>query len=131
MSRLAGIRTRIRLLPGHNEAEERLSEEFRFHVEMQTEQNIRDGMEPQKARRQALIAFGAVERHKESMRDGRRKMAARSPPGHLVRRAWAGKEPGIHSGGRNHDRSRHRRDYRRIHPRQRPAPPAAGSPVFG
>ncbi len=48
-----------------------MEEEFRFHVEMETEQNLRRGMSPQEARRQALLAFGGVERVKEKVRDAR------------------------------------------------------------
>jgi predicted permease len=46
-----------------------LDEEIRFHVEHQTEKNVRAGMTPDDARRQALIQFGGVERTKESARD--------------------------------------------------------------
>lgn len=48
-----------------------MEEEFRFHVDMETEQRIRAGMPPAEARRAALTAFGGMERHRERMRDGR------------------------------------------------------------
>jgi predicted permease len=48
-----------------------MDEEFRFHIEMEIERRVREGTAPDEARRQALIAFGGVERHKEMMRDGR------------------------------------------------------------
>ena len=38
-----------------------LSEELASHVEMATEDNIREGMSPREARRQALIRFGGVD----------------------------------------------------------------------
>ncbi len=47
-----------------------MDEEFRLHIELETEQNLRAGMDPREARRRALLAFGGVERHKEEMRDG-------------------------------------------------------------
>lgn len=70
MSWLTGLRARLRLLVGRRGAEARMEEEFRFHLEMETERRIRAGATPAEARRQALVAFGGVERYRESMRDG-------------------------------------------------------------
>ena len=65
-------RARLRLLLGRRAAESRMTAEFRFHVEMETDQLIRaKGLAPDEARRQALAAFGGVETHKEALRDGR------------------------------------------------------------
>jgi putative ABC transport system permease protein len=72
MSWMKGIGARWRLLFARPAAEERMDEEMRFHLEMETEKNIREGMSREEARRRALIAFGGVEKHKERMRDGRR-----------------------------------------------------------
>ncbi len=47
----------------------RLDEELRFHIDQQTDKNLRAGMSPDEARRQALIKFGGLERFKESTRD--------------------------------------------------------------
>ena len=49
----------------------RLDEELRYHIEQQTEQNIRLGMNPEEARCAALKAFGGVEQAKERSRDAR------------------------------------------------------------
>ena len=49
--------------------DEAMDEEFRFHVDMQTEANIRQGMSAEEARRAARIAFGGRELHKERARD--------------------------------------------------------------
>lgn len=65
-----GVRARMGLLR-RDAAEARMDEEMRFHVEMETEKNLRAGMSPAEARRQALLAFGGTERHREAMRDGR------------------------------------------------------------
>ena len=46
-----------------------LDEEIRFHIEQQTAKNIRAGMAPDEARRQAFIRFGGVEHVKEQTRD--------------------------------------------------------------
>jgi putative ABC transport system permease protein len=56
--------TRLRFLLAptpHRETDE----ELQFHLEQQAEANIAAGMTPQEARRQAVIAFGGVERTKE------------------------------------------------------------------
>ena len=53
------------------DAEHRLNEEVRFHLEMEAEKNEREGMTPHEARRVAATRFGGVERHKESVRDAR------------------------------------------------------------
>ncbi|MEX2582571.1 MAG: ABC transporter permease, partial [Gemmatimonadota bacterium] len=72
MRRIAELRVRLNQLLGRSEAEERMDEEIRFHIEMETEKNIRGGMDPSEARRRALLAFGSVEDHRETMRGGRR-----------------------------------------------------------
>lgn len=72
MNWLDAIRTRLRLLFRRGDAESRMDEEFRFHIEMEAEKLAREeGLEPAEARRRALVAFGGVERHKESLREGR------------------------------------------------------------
>ena len=48
-----------------------LDREMRFHLDMEIEANVRRGMSPGEAHRVAMIAFGGVERHKESARDER------------------------------------------------------------
>jgi hypothetical protein len=57
-----------------------VSDELRFHLEKEIERNIADGMPPDEARRQALIAFGGVDQTKESLRkrsaDGRDSLLA-------------------------------------------------------
>lgn len=60
---------RLRSLRRRNELESGLEQEIRFHIDRQTEKNLRAGMEPDEARRQALIKFGGVEHAKESTRD--------------------------------------------------------------
>lgn len=53
-------------------------EEMRFHLAMETERHLRAGLSPAEARREALLAFGGVLRHKEGMQD-------EQPARHLVR----------------------------------------------
>ena len=65
-------RARIHLILARGAAEARIDEEVRFHVEMETERLVRDeGLTPEDARRRALVAFGGVTQHTETLRDGR------------------------------------------------------------
>jgi putative ABC transport system permease protein len=72
MSWLEGSRARLRLLFGRRAAESRTDEEFRFHLDMETDRLVREaGLSREEARRRALAAFGGVQNHRESMRDAR------------------------------------------------------------
>ena len=51
--------------------EELLRAEFEEHIAMQTAENLRAGLSPIEARRQALLKFGSVEAIKETYRDQR------------------------------------------------------------
>ncbi len=53
------------------ELDDDFDEELASHIEMATEDNIRAGMNPQEARRQALIRFGGVDASRELHRDTR------------------------------------------------------------
>ncbi len=65
-------RARLRLLLFREEVEQRLDEEFRFHLDMETERLVRDApVDPREARRRARATFGGVEAHKDAVRDGR------------------------------------------------------------
>ncbi len=48
-----------------------MDDEIRFHIDMETEKRVREGLSPAEARRRALVAFGGVERHRERLREGR------------------------------------------------------------
>src|SRR6266481_3400306 len=52
--------------------EKELSDEVRFHLERQIEENVASGMPREEARRAALREFGGVEQVKEECRDARR-----------------------------------------------------------
>jgi predicted permease len=60
--RLLSLRRREELQAG-------LDEEILFHIERQTEKNVRAGMAPEEARRRAMVQFGGVERTRENTRD--------------------------------------------------------------
>jgi putative ABC transport system permease protein len=68
---LSKLRTRLRALLRKSEMERELDEELRYHVEQQTEQNIRLGMGPEEARDAARKSFGGMELAKERSRDAR------------------------------------------------------------
>jgi putative ABC transport system permease protein len=72
MKWLDAAHTRLRLLFGRKDAESRMNREFQLHIEMETERlmSAKD-LAADEARRQARIAFGGVEMHKEALRDGR------------------------------------------------------------
>jgi predicted permease len=62
--------TRLRFfIAGRSHGE--VDEEVRFHLDQQIEANIRAGMSREEARRQAVIAFGGVERAREQCREER------------------------------------------------------------
>ena len=71
MSWFHAARTRLGLLADRRAAESRMDDEFRFHLDMETDLHRQAGVGTGEARRRALVAFGGVERHKEELRDGR------------------------------------------------------------
>ena len=72
MGMLHGIRARIRALARPTVATRDLDEEIRFHLDRETDNNIRLGMHPDEARRLALAHFGGVQRVREEHHDVRR-----------------------------------------------------------
>ena len=71
IGRVRGLWAWVRDRTGRRRAARETDEEFRFHIDMEIEKNLRAGVEAAEARRQALIAFGGAERHKERLREGR------------------------------------------------------------
>ena len=51
--------------------DQELKEELEFHLDMQTEENLRKGMNPKEARRQAQIGLGGIDQIREECRDRR------------------------------------------------------------
>ncbi len=77
MTGLRSIVSRLKAMFSRQELDERIDEELRFHIEMQTEENMRRGMPEEEARRQALIETGGL-----SHRDAdRREHAPRNAGG--------------------------------------------------
>ena len=69
---LHGLRARLRALFHPAAADNELSDEIRFHIELETEKNLRLGMSPDDALRFAVAHFGGVQRVREEHRDVRR-----------------------------------------------------------
>src|SRR5262249_48014285 len=63
---------RLRALFKVKRTEREMERELGFHLEMETEENIRRGMSPEEARLEALRNFGGGERFKEECRDVKR-----------------------------------------------------------
>lgn len=51
--------------------DERMDEEIRFHLQMESDRNAQHGLTPDAARKQARLAFGGVQRFREEGRDAR------------------------------------------------------------
>jgi len=65
MKELKRLCTRICNVVTRRRGDDRLCEEMEEHVALQTEENIRAGMTPKEARRQARLKFGTVEAVRE------------------------------------------------------------------
>jgi hypothetical protein len=74
-----------------------LSSELESHLRMHIEENLRAGMSPEEARRQALIKLGGVEQTKEMVRERRGLPYLKYCCGICVWRAHAGEECRFHS----------------------------------
>jgi putative ABC transport system permease protein len=72
MSIATGLMSRLRTLAHRRRADAELDDEIRFHIELETEQNLRAGLSAIDARRLAVAKFGGVQRVREDHRDVRR-----------------------------------------------------------
>jgi predicted permease len=68
MKSLRRFLARLRSLGPRRAKEERLREEIEGHIALQTAENLRAGLSPIEARRQAMLKFGGVEAMKEDYR---------------------------------------------------------------
>jgi putative ABC transport system permease protein len=71
---LSSVKSRFRMLRvffRRPQLEERLHDELQMHVEMLAEKNVRLGMSPGEAQRQARIAVGGFSQMREAVRDAR------------------------------------------------------------
>lgn len=71
MSFFSDIRERLQMVLFRAQAERDLDEEMSFHLDMETERLIREGLPREEAARRARITFGGLEQNKEEVRDAR------------------------------------------------------------
>jgi predicted permease len=71
MSVFTDLFERLRAIVFRGREERELQEELRFHVDMETEQQRRAGLDQDEARRRSLVALGGIERTREDARDAR------------------------------------------------------------
>jgi predicted permease len=71
MNILRRISVALRSLIMKKDVEAELDDELRFHLEMETRENIKRGLDPKEARNAALSSFGGIEKTKEYCRDAR------------------------------------------------------------
>jgi macrolide transport system ATP-binding/permease protein len=71
MGWLSKLRMRVRALRRGQEVHREIAEEWQFHMELRTEENIRRGMTPQEARRSAELHFGNAGHIKDASWDVR------------------------------------------------------------
>ncbi|MEO8662288.1 MAG: ABC transporter permease [Bryobacteraceae bacterium] len=65
------LRNIARWFMRRGKSEQELDSELQFHIECETEVNMRRGMSPEAARRAALVSLGGVEQTKEECRESR------------------------------------------------------------
>ena len=86
---LSDLRFRLRALFDRRAMERELDDELRFHLERETEKNVRLGMTRPEAERKARLEFGGLERIKDDARDAR-GISLIDTVGQDLRYAWRG-----------------------------------------
>ncbi len=71
MRKLRGWVARLGCLFNKQRKDHELDDEIESHLQMHIEDNLRLGMTPEEARRQAIIQLGGIESTKEACRDQR------------------------------------------------------------
>ena len=69
MSTIKGFAARARALVFRRTTQQSLDDEIAFHIEQETAKNVRLGMSPADARREALVQFGGLTRVREAHQD--------------------------------------------------------------
>jgi len=69
MNWLRKVQSRLQALFPKRDLDAQMDAEMRSHIEMQTQENIESGMNPEEARYAALRQFGWVESIKETCRE--------------------------------------------------------------
>src|SRR5262245_56481886 len=71
MTRIRGALARIVGMFTKNRGDDELREELEAHLQMETAEYVRRGMDPESARRQALLASGGLTQATEAVREQR------------------------------------------------------------
>jgi predicted permease len=66
---LTRVSARLRSVFTRRRAQDELDDELAYHIEMETQRHISDGMAPEEARRRSLMDLGGVEHTRETVRD--------------------------------------------------------------
>ena len=99
-----------------NKDEERLRAEIEEHLALQTAENIRAGLSPVEARRQAVLKFGAVEAIEGKLSGSTRTPVYRNPDtGSAPRVTRLAKGSGVHDHHGSDARAGHWRDHVYFH----------------
>ena len=69
MSTIKGLAARVRAMFSPRSTEQALDEEIQFHIDQETEKNVRLGMSREVARREALVQFGGLTQAREAHHD--------------------------------------------------------------
>jgi predicted permease len=69
--RLRGLLWQLRGVLRPTRVEREIDDEHAFHIEMEADRLLREGVPPDEARRRARVAFGGVERHRQAVREAR------------------------------------------------------------
>ena len=113
---LSLIASTWRNLSDKDVVDQELTEELRAHVDLLTDQKIREGLEPEAARRAALVEVGGIEQVKERVREVRmgRPLEDLSQDFRYALRGLR-KHRALYGRGSDHARTRHRRQHRDLH----------------
>src|SRR6266852_3069149 len=71
MSLASDLLERLRALFSRRLLEREMDEELRFHLDREKEERIKNGEDPEAARRAAAVALGGLERTKDDVRESR------------------------------------------------------------
>ena len=71
MNPVKRLARRLRAIIRRDATERELDQEMAHHLDLEIQKNLRTGMSPEEARRQAHISFGGVERYKQQTREAR------------------------------------------------------------
>ena len=126
MRNLRALWLRLRVIFYAEQANHEFAAKLESHLQMHTEDNLRSGMSPKEARRQALIRLGGIEQTRQTYRE-RQSILWIEPLWHDVRFGFRmlRKKPHIHHCGSHNSGTGNRRQHRDLLDRQRSTSPSS------